>query len=247
VTQRRGPPPPPIKRVAHGPIPIVPWSSAPPPAPPRTFETEPPEPVPPSAPTLPRHEPIDPRAFADEARDDARRAVEAREEARGFAQQVLEEALAPLHFRVHELERRIDMLESAAKAAAARPVPAPVPTQPFEAAPSAPRMYADMRASPGPMPAAMPAQVRAPAPQSGPFYAAPMELGAPAPPAPMAPMAPQYPVVPAPPAMPKFDGYDIDVPFDGRRRKRNVILMFAALFVVAVGGLLASMVASYMR
>jgi hypothetical protein len=197
--------------------------------------------VPPSAPTLPRHEPIDPRAFADDARDDARRAVEAREEARGIAQQVLEEALAPLHFRVHELERRIDMLESAAKAAAARPIPVAVPTQPFEAAPSAPRMYADMRPSPGQMPAAIPAPVRAPAPQNGPFYAAPE------PPAQPPPMAPQYPVVPAPPAMPKFDGYDIDVPFDGRRRKRNVILMFAALFVVAVGGLLASMVASYMR
>jgi hypothetical protein len=224
----------------------VPWSSAPPPAPPRTFETEPPEPVPPSAPTLPRHEPIDPRAFADDARDDARRAVEAREEARGIAQQVLEEALAPLHFRVHELERRIDMIEVAAKVAAARPVPAAVPTQPFEAAPSAPRMYADVRPSPGPTPAAMPAPVRAPAPQSGPFFAAPAAPGYAAPAQPQ-PVAPPYPVVPAPPAMPRFDGYDIDVPFDGRRRKRNVILMFAALFVVAVGGLLASMVASYMR
>jgi hypothetical protein len=192
---------------------------------------------------LPRHEPIDPRAFADDARDDARRAQEARDEARGIAQQVLEEALAPLHFRVHELERRIDMLEVAAKAAAARPVPVAVPTQPFEAAPSAPRMYADLRPSPGPMPVAMPAPVRAPvpAPQNGPFYAAP------AAPAQPSPMAPQYPVVAAPPGMPKFEGYDIDVPFDGRRRKRNVILMFAALFVVAVGGLLASMIASYMR
>jgi hypothetical protein len=229
------------------PIPIVPWSSAPPPAPPRSFETEPPEPIPPSAPTLPRHEPIDPRAFADDAREDARRAEDAREEARGIAHQVLEEALAPLHFRVHELERRIDMLESAAKVAAARPIPAPVPTQPFEAAPSAPRMYTEMRASPGPMPAAMPAPVRAPAPQSGPFYAAPAVAAYAEPAAPAPPVAPQYPVVPAPPAMPKFDGYDIDVPFDGRRRKRNVILMFAALFVVAIGGLLASMVASYLR
>jgi hypothetical protein len=222
------------------PIPIVPWSSAPPPAPPRTFETEPPEPIPPSAPTLPRHEPIDPRAFADDAREDARRAQDAREEARGIAHQVLEEALAPLHFRVHELERRIDMLEAAAKAAVARPaVPAPVPTRPFEAAPSAPGMAAEMRASPGPMAAAMPAPVPPPPVQPGPFYAAPV----PQPPA----MSAQYPVVPAPPAMPKFEGYDLDVPFDGRRRKRNVILMFAALFVVAVGGLLASMVASYLR
>jgi hypothetical protein len=186
---------------------------------------------------LPRHEPIDPRAFADDAREDARRAEDAREEARGIAHQVLEEALAPLHFRVHELERRIDMLETAAKVAVARPVPAPVPTQPFEAAPSAPRMYAEMRGSPGPMAAAMPA----PAVQPGPFYAAPVQ------PAPALAIAPQYPVVPAPPAMPKFEGYDLDVPFDGRRRKRNVILMFAALFVVAVGGLLASMVASYLR
>lgn len=221
------------------PIPIVPWSSAPPPAPPRTFETEPPEPVPPSAPTLPRHEPIDPRAFADDARAEVRRAEDAREEARGIAHQVLEEALAPLHFRVHELERRIDMLEIAAKLALARPVPAPVATQPFEAAPSAPRVYAEMRGSPGPMAVAMPAPVLPPAVQPGPFYAAPVE------PAPA--LAPQYPVVPAPPAMPKFEGYDLDVPFDGRRRKRNVILMFAALFVVAVGGLLASMVASYLR
>jgi hypothetical protein len=222
----------------------VPWSTAPPPAPPRTFETEPPEPVPPSAPTLPRHEPIDPRAFAEDARDNVRRAQEAREEARAMAHQVLEEAMAPLHFRVRELERRIEALEHAPKAAGGRPVPPPVPTQPFEAAPSSSRMFGEAPASPMPPPMPM-----MPAGANAPFYAPPVAPAPPAAPpyAPVAPISAQYPVVPRPPSMPKFDGYDIDVPFDGRRRKRKVIVMFALLFVVAVGGLLASMAASYMR
>jgi hypothetical protein len=210
-------------------IPIVPWSSAPPPVPPRTFSTEPP-PVsgaPPSEPTLVRHEPIDARAFMI---GDPQRAEEIRDEARGLVHQALEEALAPLHFRVNELERRLETHERNARAAAAASPPPP------QVAPRA--------APPAPPPMAYAPLVPAPAPMAYPPLApAPMAM------APMAPAgyAPADPYVgavalPRPPAISTFDD---DLPFDGARRKRNVLVFFGILFVLVVGGLLASMAMSY--
>ncbi len=57
--------------------------------------------------------------------DELRRAHELREEARALLQQTLEEALAPLHFAVRDLERRLVMLEEQP-----RPAPAAQPAAP---------------------------------------------------------------------------------------------------------------------
>jgi hypothetical protein len=256
----------------------MPWSSAPPPMPPRTFSTEPPplSQTPPSEPTLVRAEPVNEAALMA---GDVRRAQEVRDEAQGMVRQALEEALAPLHFQLNSLERRLDALER-------RPagVPMPAPSSPG-LSPMAP--LAPSQPQGGPRPAAPPAPVAPrivpppqqvqPAPplfaqppfasgalsaqppvQAPPAYAQP--LYAPAPPLPAAPpamapiVAPWQPPpdalagIPAPPRLPAIDpSYEIDVPFNGARRKRNVLVFFAIAFVVLLGGLLASMAMSYSR
>jgi hypothetical protein len=188
---------------------------------PRTFSTEPP-PItnPPSEPTLVKADAISEAAFLE---GDARRAGEIRDEAQGLVRQVLEEALAPLHFRMSDLERRIEALE---RAAAAPPAPVPPPPQLAQrpvAPPPAPMAYAPPPAAFAPMPvqaAAIP-------------IARPLDL---------------YAAIPGPPRVPDLGpSYDIDVPFDGRRRKRKVLALFAVLFVVLLGGLLTSMAMSYSR
>jgi hypothetical protein len=107
-------------------IPQIKWSSAPPPIAPRSFSTPPPPP--PSSPTLvtepPPPAPV-PQTFGREEDeqedeptriqpDDIRRAVEIREDARVLLREALEEALAPLHYAVRNLERRLDTLETSA-------------------------------------------------------------------------------------------------------------------------------------
>jgi hypothetical protein len=237
-------------------IPVVPWSSAPPPVPPRSFSTEPPPTQsPPSEPTLPRYEPLDARAFMMNA-SDPNRAEQVRDEARGLVHQALEEGLAPLHFRVHELQRRIEALEQARADAEAEPEPEP-PTPP-------PPQVMQRAYAPQPPPMAFapppPPMAFAPPPPAQMGYAPPapaqMAYAPQPPPMAYAPAAPAYAppaepfvggaVLPRPPAI-SVGGYDIDVPFDGARRKRRVLVAFAILFVVLLGGLLASMAMSYSR
>ena len=201
-------------------IPVVAWSTAPPPIPPRSFSTEPPPTSnPPSEPTLVRQEPLDPRAFMM----DPQRAEEVRDEARGLVHQALQEALAPLHFRVNELERRIEAMERTNRA---------VPPAPITTPQVAPRAVA-------PPPPIMPAYPAAyPALQPAPMAMAPMASAV------YAPADPYSAGVsfPRPPAISTFDG---DLPFDGARRKRKVLVMFAFLFLALLGGLLVSMAMSY--
>jgi len=54
-----------------------------------------------------------------------------------------------------------------------------------------------------------------------------------------------YAGVAALPRPPAISSFDVDVPFDGARRKRKVLVLFAVLFLVLLGGLLASMAMSY--
>ena len=61
--------------------------------------------------------------------DDVQRAHQVREEARALLQQALEEALAPLHYAVRDLERRLVALEEAPRLAPAPPIAAPAPAQ----------------------------------------------------------------------------------------------------------------------
>ena len=167
----------------------------------------------------------------DEARDrgeDLRRAFEVREEARTLMQQVLEESLAPLHFGLRELERRLEALErrpppapapapTAVVHAAAPPVPAPV-AQPVAPAPVIPPAVATLPLLPQLQPV-----VRAPPPGAygGILVGAQAQL-------------------PAPPRLPSFD-YDV-VPFDGARRKRRVVALFALLITVIFGALFAALI-----
>jgi hypothetical protein len=84
--------------------------------------------------------------------------------------------------------------------------------------------------------------------------AAPMPFGAPAAPAPaaspIAPVAPR-PFVPAPrtPDIPidASPSFDIDTPFDGKRRKRRVMVTFVFLILIGLGTPLGILIASYMR
>jgi hypothetical protein len=163
---------------------------------------------------------------------DVRRAFELREEARTLLQQVLEESLAPLHFGLRDLERRLQALETqAAEPPSAPPAPVPVPipavahapvpvpqvfaAAPYAAAPPAPAAFADP----------YPAQIRvaaSPADAYGGFLTNPQ------------------PAIPAPPRMPSFD-YGV-VPFDGARRKRRVVAFFALLLVIIFGGLFTALI-----
>lgn len=130
-------------------IPTITWTSAPPPIPPRSFSTPAPPPPTPEIATerppenTPEAVPLPPPVPAEtaDARDararaeDLRRAHDLREEARALLQQTLEEALAPLHFAVRDLERRLAALEAVPRVAPppvqAAPAPVPVIARPL--------------------------------------------------------------------------------------------------------------------
>jgi hypothetical protein len=67
--------------------------------------------------------------------DDLRRALEVRDEARALLQQALEEALAPLHFAVRDLERRLAAIEAPPPPSYEAPPPAVPRPQPLPALP----------------------------------------------------------------------------------------------------------------
>src|SRR5215470_17638572 len=99
---------PPVAPANAPAVPVITWSSAPPPIPPRTFSTAPPPPdaeVPPIAPIA---APRAPAAGQRERLDELWRIEEIRREARGLLNEVLQEALAPVHFALRDLERRVD-------------------------------------------------------------------------------------------------------------------------------------------
>ena len=144
---------------------------------------------------------------------DVRRAHEIRDEARILLQQVLEEALAPLHYAVRDLERRLEAIEQQSPA----PPPAPPPVAPAPVA---------VRAIPPPA-AVAPAVAR---------QTANVSFGA--------VVATSY--VPIPPA-PRAPSIDLEVPFDGARRQRRVVVLFILLILILFGSLIGAAVASRIR
>jgi hypothetical protein len=203
-------------------IPEIKWSSAPPPIAPRSFSTPPPPP--PSSPTLvtepPPPAPHREQLVSDDEEEeptriqpeDIRRAVEIREETRLLIRETLEEALAPLHYAVRTLERRLDAIEASNRRSqdhiAAPQPPAAAPPQTLS------------RAIPPPAVAAATYDPRDP---FGSVVAA-------------------SEVVTIPPA-PRAPALDWDAgPFDGARRKRRIVMLFALMVVIVFGALFGALI-----
>jgi hypothetical protein len=215
-------------------IPMIKWSSAPPPIPPRSFSTPPPPP--PSSPTLvtepPPPAPIPQQMQAHGAHgfqepeeedeptriqpDDIRRAVEIREDARVLLREALDEALAPLHYAVRDFERRLDALESAAARA-----PAPPPQHEYAHAPPPP---------------VAPAQ----APRAIPPPASVIVQNDPRDPFGSVVMASEVVTIPPAPRAPVMDWETS--PFDGARRRRRVVVLFGLLVVIVFGALFGALI-----
>jgi hypothetical protein len=194
-------------------IPEITWSSAPPPIAPRSFETPPPPPASPSVDTEappPVAQAIEVAAPPRIPIEDARRALEIRDEARVLLQQVLEEALAPLHYAVRDLERRLEAIEQRPPAP-----PGAIGLPPVAPAPS------PARAAPAPPPVAT-VVVRQASPDD-PYGS--VVAARPAP-----PIAPRSGLI-------SIDVDLGDVPFSGARRKRRVIVFFVVFLLVVFGTL----------
>jgi hypothetical protein len=134
---------------------------------------------------------------------------------RVLVQQMLVEALAPLHFAIRDLERRLVALEQAPP-----PVAAPRPAFPsaggIAGAPSLERT---------PMPGAgvAPVSGKMNLDVFGAVVAAPRVLAEP------------------PPRAPSFD---IVIPFDGARRRRRIGILFAVFIVLVFGALFGALISS---
>ena len=152
--------------------------------------------------------------------DDIRRALEIRDEARVLLQQVLEEALAPLHYAVRDLERRLAALEPDSMAP---PAPAPTPVAAPVAAPPPPQ-----RAIPPPAVASVIVH-QTPGDPFGTVVVAPQVPGLPIPPAPRAP------------------SLDWEVPFEGARRRRRIGILVALAVVIVFGALMGGLIWSRVR
>jgi hypothetical protein len=142
--------------------------------------------------------------------EDARRALEIRDEARVLLQQVLEEALAPLHYAVRDLERRLDAIEQRSPAP-----PGATALPPVAAAGGSPR------AAPAAPPVAT-VVVRQASPDD-PYGS--VVAARPAP-----PIAPRTGLI----------SIEVDlgeVPFSGARRKRRVIVFFVLFLLIVFGTL----------
>ena len=165
--------------------------------------------------------------------DQLRRALEVRDESRALIQQVLEEALAPFHYGLRDIERRLDAVE--------RRAPQPLSPGPqVVAAPVAPVVVHQVAQAPqlvqAPQPIrSLPQAAAAPmimaAAQGDPFtYRADLN-------------SPQFPI-PAPPRLPSFDYV---VPFDGARRQRRIVMLFALILTLIFGALFAALIWSHFR
>jgi hypothetical protein len=233
-----------VAKSAGIPIPQMKWSSAPPPIPPRSFSTPPPPP--PSSPTLvteppppaatpaapavvdsppPRTLDLDDEPEDEPTRiqpDDIRRAVEIREESRLLVREAIDEALAPLHYALRALERRVESLEANAGTAPAAPPPAAAPMPPVMAPPAA-----LARAIPPPAAASVIVQ---PDPRDPYGAVAPAPAPAPA------------DVITIPPA-PRAPALDWDTaPFDGARRRRRLAIAFGFFVLLIFGALFGALI-----
>ena len=139
------------------------------------------------------------------------------EDLRTIVREMIDHAVLPLQHRIAELERRLrapSMPAIVHQAAAVTPVAAAyalTPVMPHAAVPAAPITYASAMAAPAPAaPALRPALIVSTVPQ--------VDIAA---------LARDMPM-------------DFDVPFDGRKRKRRMVMLFV-LFLLAVGGGLAFM------
>jgi hypothetical protein len=157
--------------------------------------------------------------------------------------EMVDQAVAPLLLRVAELERRALAPSVPAFNHAAQ---APAPHAPVAAAPAAPVAHA---------PQAAPVQPAAQAPAVAP--AAPAQAYVSAMSAPAAPVAGQTALAPrsiivAPPplldvaAIERDQSIDVDVRgFDGKRRRRRMVVLFVLALLVLFGGLFAMLADSY--
>jgi hypothetical protein len=171
----------------------------------------------------PAEAPIDERMLA--MVESARRSDEMRNEARAVIHETLEEAMAPLSYAMRELERRFADMERRLTELEQRPAPR-------AAAPSAPNVVAAAAAAPVFAPAK-----RAPVDPYPPAAAA----------APVRAPQATVPRAAVPVADIPISLGDIDVPFDGRKRQRRVVVFFTFLFILVFGGLLGTMIFSYVR
>ena len=194
-------------------IPKVTWTSAPPPIPPRSFSTEPPPPE--SAPLTPVVVP--PTEDLERLKlESVHRAHEIRDEARALLRQTLDEAMAPLHYELLELKRRLEELEK-------RPIAAPTPS-PARVAVAAPMatgatttLTSPRAVDPFVPPAPAPIRARQPTPIG--MSAASRHRSSPM--------------------------IEVDTSaFDGSKRARRVRILFGLLLVLLIGGLLIAMISS---
>lgn len=149
-------------------------------------------------------------------RMDAHRADEIRNEARLMVRSALEEALAPLHYSIRDLERRLGDLERRPASAATPPTSAAAPgvgpPQALYVNPAAPAPEMRRMARSNPFAAAAPAEIAA----------APVVV----------------------PARQVSVPQDVVASFDGSRRRRRITIFFILALLLTIGALLAAMIGS---
>jgi hypothetical protein len=149
------------------------------------------------------------------------------EDVRAIVKLAVDAALAPVLASLRDLERRIAPIERLAAAASVAPPPLP----------QAQARPPDRAAAAIARPASPPAAVAAPAPiaaSAAPVARSPYALPTPGPVLDLA-------------AIDRDQSIDIDMPFDGARRRRRMAVGCGMIFVLSLGGLLAILIHSYMR
>ena len=201
------------------------------------METEAPPPPPPSSndANVATDPPPDPGSdWDDETRvqpDEILRALGVREDTREVMRQMLEEALAPLHFAVRDLERRLSALErmpppQVAPPGAVAPHARPVGHVPPDAIPSveiAPSVSGPAYVPPHAGPPGATSVPRMNLDVFGAVVTSPRVLAVP------------------PPRAASFDG---EIPFDGARRRRRIGLLFGIFLVLIFGALFGALISS---